>query len=136
MRFKTLLLVLAVLATAGCSSEAAAPAAQEKPVDQINSAPGTTVGSIVVLKNNFFNNYKESCEDWSLSGTTEDYVTYGECAGNPAYFWLFDDAEQRNALLPEILKEDMPLLVSDEWVIATNMDLKPAQEDIGGAINP
>lgn len=136
MRSKALVLALAMLALGGCSSGGSTPAAQEKPAEQIKSAPGDTPGSIVVLKNYFFNNYNESCDDWSLTGTTSDYLTYGECAGNPVYFWLFDDAKQRDALLPDIQKKDMPLLVSDTWVIAADMDLKPAQEDIGGAINP
>lgn len=136
MRAKSFVLALTVLVTAGCSAGTAAPATEKDPVEEVKSAPGTTPGSIVVLKNYFFNNYSEHCEDWSLTGTTSDFLTYGECAGNPAYFWLFNDAAQRDKLLPEILKKDMPLLVSDEWVIAADMDLKPAQEDIGGAINP
>jgi hypothetical protein len=136
LRVKPLLLAAAILATAGCSAGGSAPSAQETPAAKITSAPGDTPGSIVVLKNYFFNNYKESCDDWSLTGTTSDFLTYGECAGNPAYFWLFSTTEQRDKLLPEIVKKDMPLLVSDKWVIAANMDLKPAQDDIGGAINP
>lgn len=136
LRFKPLLLALAILTTAGCSSAAPTPTATEKPAAQITSAPGDTPGSIVVLKNYFFNNYKESCDDWSLSGSTSEYLTYGECPHHGVYFWMFDDSKQRDALLPEIQKKGMPLLVSDKWVIASNMDLKPAQKDIGGAINP
>lgn len=136
MRSKVLVMAVATLALAGCSSGGSTTTDQEKPAGQIKSAAGDTPGSIVVLKNYFFNNYSEYCEDWSITGTTSDFLTYGECAGNPVYFWLFDDSKQRDALLPDIQKKDMPLLVSDEWVIAANMDLKPAQENIGGAINP
>lgn len=136
VRIKPLLLTAAVLAIAGCSATSPAPAAQETSAAKITSAPGDTPGSIVVLKNYFFNNYRESCDGWSITGSTADFVTYGECPGTPAYFWLFDSPEQRDKLLPEIVKKDMPLLVSDKWVIAANMDLKPAQKDIGGAINP
>lgn len=137
MRIKPLLLTAAILATAGCASGSSTPATQqETPAVKITSAPGDTPGSIVVLKNYFFNNYRESCDGWSITGSTADFVTYGECPGTPAYFWLFDSTEQRDKLLPEIVKKDMPLLVSDKWVIAAHMDLKPAQKDIGGAINP
>lgn len=101
----------------------------------LQSASGSIVGSVGVLKNYFFNNYSEQCSDWSLSGTTSDYLTYGECAGSDTYFWLFSDTEQRDALASEIRQKGLPMLVSDEWVIASPLDLKPAQDDIGGAIN-
>lgn len=139
MLVKALFISAAVLMTAACSSgSTSAPAgtASEAPVAQVKSASGSTPGNIGVLKNYFFNNYNESCEDWSLEGSTAEFLTYGECAGNPVYFWMFSDEEQRDALLPDILEKDMPLLVSDTWVIAANMDLEPAQNDIGGAINP
>lgn len=128
-------LMAAALLMAGCSATpAGSPAATSAP--PIKSATGTTVGSIVVLKNYFFNNYKEHCEDWSLTGTSSGFLTYGECAGNPVYFWLFDGPAQRNALMGKIREKNMPLLVSDTWVIASKMDLEPARKDMGGAINP
>jgi hypothetical protein len=56
--------------------------------------------------------------------------------GDPAYFWLFDGPEQRDALIGKIREKNLPLLVSDIWVIATSLDLEAAQKDMGGAINP
>lgn len=106
------------------------------PRPTVSSATGTMVGSIVVLKNYFFNNYNdENCTGWSITGSTADFTTYGECADSNTHFWLFSDAEQRDAYVDEIQAKNLPLLVSDEWIIASPIDLEPAQQDIGGAIN-
>ncbi|MFB9714189.1 hypothetical protein [Arthrobacter methylotrophus] len=135
MRASFSVLAATVLLVAGCSAAStggsAAPSAPS-----IKSASGTIVGSIVVLKNNFFSDYREQCGDWSITGSTSDFVTYGECPGTPAYFWLFDSPAQRDAYMSKIREKKLPLLVSDTWVIASSLNLEAAQRDIGGAINP
>jgi hypothetical protein len=136
LRAPLAVLAAAVLLVNGCSSIPAGAPAAASSAPPVKSASGTTVGSIVVLKNYFFNNYKEHCEDWSLTGTGDGFLTYGECKGNPVYFWLFDGPAQRDALMGKIREKNMPLLVSDIWVVAANMDLEPARKDMGGAINP
>lgn len=56
-------------------------------------------------------------------------------ADSNKHFWLFSDTEQRDAYLDEIQAKNLPLFVSDDWNIASPIDLEPAQQDIGGAIN-
>lgn len=142
MHLRSAILTVTALLLAGCAAPGTGASdpgpgtpATSSPA-AIKSAPGTQVESIGLLKNYFYNNYSDHCADWSLKGTTSEYVTYGECAGTPTYFWLFSNTKQRDALMGKIREKKMPLLVSDKWVIASNFDLKPAQDDIGGAINP
>lgn len=135
MRRMTCLITICLVLSGCAAGKGNSVPAESAAATTLKSASGSIVGSVGVLKNYFFNNYSEHCSDWSLSGTTSDYLTYGECAGTDTYFWLFSDTEQRDALADKIRQKGLPMLVSDEWIIVSPLDLKPAQEDIGGAIN-
>ncbi|MHA7274798.1 hypothetical protein ACX80Z_15380 [Arthrobacter sp. TMT4-20] len=135
---------LALIALTGCSgpptqaaesTTVAAPAETES-ATEFESASGTIVGAVGVLKNYFFNYQDDYCEGQQIKGTTEDYLTYLECPGVDTYFWLFSDEEQRDALMPEIQDMGMPFLVAEDWVITSELDMANFQAEYGGALNP
>lgn len=136
--FPALALSAIVLLT-GCSSSTQAsgnpePEPAPEPAE-ITSSPGTQTWNATVIKNKFFSTQPEDCSDVQVHGGAGDYTTFIECENTETYLWLFSDAEKRDAYLPEILELGLPLLVSEDWVIASPLDLEAAQEEIGGAVN-
>lgn len=131
---------MAALILSGCAettnfAPAAEPPSELFPRSTITSAPGSIVGSVGVLKNYFFNAQAESCTGFQIKGTQDGYLSYAECTDQDTYFWLFNDSIDRDGLLPEIQNMELPMLISEEWVIASPLDLEAAQDQMGGAIN-
>lgn len=93
------------------------------------------VGSMTVLKNYLFQYVDADCTGWQMKNMSGDYLEFGECLDQDTFIWRFDSLEQRDALLLEIQEKGLPMLVSNEWVIASPLDLTYFQEEHGGALN-
>ena len=125
----------AAVLLAGCSSAQGSGEENRFEPSEIVSSPGMDTWNAQVIKNYFFNTQSEDCGDIRTSTMGPAYGTFIKCESAGTYMWFFSDTEQRDALIPEILEKELPLLVSEKWVIASGLDLEKAQEEIGGAIN-
>lgn len=125
----------AAVLLAGCSSTQGSDSEASSEPAEIVSSPGMDTWNEQVIKNSFFSTQQESCGDISTSTSDPAYSAFITCESAGTYMWFFSDSEERDALMPEILEKDLPLLVSEKWVIASGLDLEMAQREIGGAIN-
>ncbi|MGK3708644.1 hypothetical protein [Arthrobacter sp. IK3] len=131
----TVSVIAAAVLLAGCSSAQGSDDADRPEPSEIVSSPGMDTWNAQVIKNYFFNVQSEDCSDIETSTASSDYNTFIKCENAGTYMWFFDDTEQRDAQMPEILERDLPLLVSEKWVIASGLDLEKGQAEVGGAIN-
>lgn len=123
----TVIALSAIVLLTGCDSST-------KPAD-ITSAPGLDTWNEQVVKSIFFSSVPEDCSDLRTYTDSTDYKSRIVCEDSGTYMWFFDEEESMRAMLPEILEFDLPLLVSEDWVIASPLDLEAAQEEVGGAVN-
>lgn len=128
------LIMVAALGLSGCGSESGTAAAEPEPAE-ITTAPGTDTWNEQVIKNIFFSALPEDCSDIRTYTDSTDYNARIVCEDAGTYMWFFDDEESMRSMLPEILEFDLPLLVSENWVIASPLDLEAGQQQVGGAIN-